>query len=152
MRASTYTIAGLLGLKTYRTTEAAAVETARYWLARIGLTDKADREAGNLPYGDQRRLEIVRAMCTEPILLCLDEPAAGMNPQETQDLCRLITSIRDRFGLTILLIEHDMSLVMKICERILVLDYGELIAEGLPDQIKNNPQVIKAYLGEEVKA
>src|SRR3546814_9768131 len=111
MRASTYTIGGLLGLKTYRTTEAAAVEMARYWLARISLTDKADREAGNLPYGDQRRLEIVRAMCTEPILLCLDEPAAGLNPRESAELNRLLTFIRDEHRIGILLIEHDMSVV-----------------------------------------
>jgi branched-chain amino acid transport system ATP-binding protein len=125
---------------------------ARELLKIFGLEGKAGEKASSLPYGEQRKLEIARAMAAKPQILLLDEPAAGMNPQETQDLCGLILSIRKRFGLTILLIEHDMSLVMKICERILVLDYGEMIAEGLPEEIRNNPQVIKAYLGEEVKA
>jgi len=114
----------------------------------FNLEDKKDFIAKNLPYGEQRKLEIVRALATEPKLLLLDEPAAGMNPQETQDLKRLIRFIKDKFNLTVLLIEHDMSVVMDICEKIYVLDYGEVIAVGTPEQIKNNPRVIKAYLGE----
>ncbi len=113
------------------------------------IADKGDELAKNLPYGEQRKLEIVRALATHPKVLLLDEPAAGMNPQETHDLMNLIRFVRDRFELTILLIEHDMSLVMGICERILVLDYGQTIAAGTPEQISRNPLVIKAYLGEE---
>ena len=115
------------------------------------LAAKRDELARNLPYGEQRRLEIARAMATNPTLLILDEPAAGMNPQETKDLMNLIQSIRENFNLTILLIEHDMSLVMGVCERIYVLDYGQIIAEGLPEEIRSNRQVIEAYLGEEVE-
>ncbi|WP_110954591.1 ABC transporter ATP-binding protein [Anaerosinus massiliensis] len=115
------------------------------------LGHKKDEIAKNLPYGEQRRLEIARALAAKPKLLLLDEPAAGMNPQETQDLMEMISWIRKEFGLTILLIEHDMSLVMGICERIYVLEYGSIIAHGTPNEIKNNPQVIKAYLGEEVE-
>jgi branched-chain amino acid transport system ATP-binding protein len=114
------------------------------------LDHKKDEIAKNLPYGEQRRLEIARALAAKPKLLLLDEPAAGMNPQETNDLMEMISWIRSEFGLTILLIEHDMSLVMGICERIYVLEYGSIIASGTPQEIKNNPQVIKAYLGEEV--
>jgi branched-chain amino acid transport system ATP-binding protein len=142
----------MLRLPKYWREEERLDREARELLAIFGLADMADEKASSLPYGEQRKLEIARAMAAKPQILLLDEPAAGMNPQETQELCGLITSIRDRFGLTILLIEHDMSLVMKICERIIVLDYGEMIAEGLPGEIRNNPQVIKAYLGEEVKA
>ena len=112
------------------------------------LDDKADTLAGNLPYGAQRRLEIARAMATHPKLLLLDEPAAGMNPQETEDLMRMIRTVRDHFHISILLIEHDMQLVMGICERITVLNYGMLLAEGTPKEIQNNPEVIKAYIGE----
>lgn len=113
------------------------------------LDDKKDEMADNLPYGEQRRLEIARALAASPKLLLLDEPAAGMNPQETQELTELIKWVKDHFKISILLIEHDMKLVMNICERITVLDYGKKIAEGVPEEIKNNPQVIKAYLGGE---
>ncbi len=113
------------------------------------LEDKAQETAKNLPYGAQRRLEIARALAAQPKLLLLDEPAAGMNPQETQELMEMIRWIRDQFGLTILLIEHDMSLVMGICERIYVLEYGQIIAHGVPEEIKHNPEVIRAYLGGE---
>lgn len=116
------------------------------------LEDKKDEIAKNLPYGEQRRLEIARALAAQPKLLLLDEPAAGMNPQETQQLMEMIRWIRNEFGLTILLIEHDMSLVMGVCERIYVLEYGSIIAEGTPEEIKNNPRVIEAYLGEEVES
>lgn len=113
------------------------------------LDNKAGELASNLPYGEQRRLEIVRALAAKPKLLLLDEPAAGMNPLETKELMELIGEIRDKYDLTILLIEHDMSLVMNICERIYVLDYGKIIAEGTPEEIKHNPKVIEAYLGRE---
>ena len=116
------------------------------------LADKKDEIAKNLPYGDQRRLEIARALAAQPKLLLLDEPAAGMNPQETQQLMKMIQWIKKEFNLTILLIEHDMNLVMNVCERIYVLEYGSIIAQGKPEEIKNNPQVIEAYLGEEVES
>jgi branched-chain amino acid transport system ATP-binding protein len=145
-------LSAILRLPAFWREEERVDREARELLGIFGLEDSAEEKASSLPYGEQRKLEIARAMAAKPRILLLDEPAAGMNPQETQDLCGLIMSIRDRFGLTILLIEHDMSLVMKICERIIVLDYGETIAEGPPDEIRNNPQVIKAYLGEEVRA
>jgi branched-chain amino acid transport system ATP-binding protein len=148
MKASGYTVLGVLGFASYRHAEEAAVERARDWLGRIGLIGRADWDAGNLPYGDQRRLEIARAMCTQPKLLCLDEPAAGLNPRETSELGQLLVRIRDEFGIGVLLIEHDMSVVMGISDHIVVLDYGRRIADGAPDQIKNDPNVIKAYLGE----
>lgn len=130
--------------------ERGITEKAEELLEIIGLLDKKSELARNLPYGAQRRLEIARALATNPAILLLDEPAAGMNPHETQELTALIQFIRKQFSLTILLIEHDMSLVMKICERIYVLDYGMVIASGAPEEIKTNKRVIEAYLGEEV--
>jgi branched-chain amino acid transport system ATP-binding protein len=130
--------------------EAEMTEKAIEFLKIFKLDGKKDELAKNLPYGEQRRLEIARALAARPQLLLLDEPAAGMNPQETQDLMRMIQWIRNEFDLTILLIEHDMSLVMGVCERIYVLDRGMIIAEGTPDEIKSNPKVIEAYLGQEV--
>lgn len=126
-------------------------EKAIEFLKIFKLEGKKDEIAKNLPYGEQRRLEIARALAAKPQLLLLDEPAAGMNPQETQQLMEMIRWIQKEFALTILLIEHDMNLVMGICERIYVLEYGSIIAHGTPEEIKNNPQVIKAYLGEEVE-
>ncbi len=132
--------------------EEAEVKAKAMTLLKIfNIHQKCDELAKNLPYGEQRKLEIARALATNPRLLLLDEPAAGMNPQETRDLMKLIEFIRKEFNLTILLIEHDMNLVMGICERIVVLDYGQVIAEGNPEQIKHDPRVIKAYLGEEVE-
>ncbi len=147
MRASGMTMLGLFGLKSYRTAEAAAVELARSWLERIDLVADADRPAGELPYGAQRRLEIARAMCTGPRLLCLDEPAAGLNPRESAALNDLLVSIRERDGVGVLLIEHDMSVVMKISDHVVVLDYGRKIAEGGPAAIQKDTAVIRAYLG-----
>jgi branched-chain amino acid transport system ATP-binding protein len=148
MRASGYTVLGVLGFPGYRRAEAAAVARARDWLERLGLVDRADWNAANLPYGDQRKLEIARAMCTGPKLLCLDEPAAGLNPRETAELGRLLRDIRDDHGIGVLLIEHDMGVVMGISDHIIVLDYGRKIADGAPDAIKQDANVIKAYLGE----
>ena len=146
-KASYYTIGGLLGLSHYKTFAAEAKDKARFWLDRIGLLARADDPAGDLPYGAQRRLEIARAMCTGPELLCLDEPAAGLNPRESDDLNKLLRSIRDDHNMAILLIEHDMSVVMGISDHVVVLDYGKKISDGTPDTVKNDPAVIRAYLG-----
>ncbi|MFP4302172.1 MAG: ABC transporter ATP-binding protein [Spirochaetaceae bacterium] len=148
--------AGVLGAvfrnKATRIEEERVIHESYEVLKKIGIEQYVNELAKNLPYGAQRRLEIARALATEPFLLLLDEPAAGMNPLETRRLEQLILRLRDTEDLTIFLIEHDMSLVMSLSERIYVMDYGKLIAEGTPSQIKNNPEVIKAYLGEEVSA
>jgi branched-chain amino acid transport system ATP-binding protein len=149
MKASGFTISGIFGSRTYRNAEAAAVEQAKYWLEKVGLIDRADDAAGDLPYGAQRRLEIARAMCTEPRLLCLDEPAAGLNPRESEELNKLLLSIKNDHNMAILLIEHDMSVVMGISDHIVVLDYGRKISDGTPQHVKNDPAVIRAYLGVE---
>ena len=125
------------------------MEKARYWLEKINLLDRADDPAGDLPYGGQRRLEIARAMCTDPVLLCLDEPAAGLNPRESAELNELLLSIRREHATSILLIEHDMSVVMQISDHVVVLDYGVKISDGTPEAVRNDQKVIAAYLGVE---
>ena len=140
-------VAGILNTKGYRKAESDALDHAFYWLEVVDLVDCANRLAGELSYGQQRRLEIARAMCTRPQIICLDEPAAGLNPQETEALSAMIRLLRDEHDLTVVLIEHDMGMVMSISDHIVVLDHGIVIAEGGPDAIRNDPKVIAAYLG-----
>ena len=149
MRASGWTVLGLFGARRYVEAEAHALAQAKRWLERLSLTARADDPAGDLPYGDQRRLEIARAMCTGPALLCLDEPAAGLNPRETADLKAFLKSLCTEHGTSILLIEHDMSVVMEISDRVVVLEYGRKIADGSPEAVRNDARVIAAYLGVE---
>ncbi|MGY5451734.1 high-affinity branched-chain amino acid ABC transporter ATP-binding protein LivG [Agarivorans sp. MS3-6] len=141
-------IAGLLKTPSFKKSEADALAFAEYWLAKVGLTEFANRKAGNLAYGQQRRLEIARCMVTRPEILMLDEPAAGLNPKETDDLDNLIMDLRANESVSVLLIEHDMKLVMGISDRIYVVNQGCPLANGTPEDIRNNPEVIKAYLGE----
>jgi branched-chain amino acid transport system ATP-binding protein len=152
MAASGFSLAGLARLPSYRRAEERAMVLACQWLERVGLLDDANRPAAELSYGAQRRLEIARAMCLEPRLLCLDEPAAGLNPRESAELTGLLRDLRTLHGCTLLLIEHDMSVVMDLSDQITVLDYGRVIASGTPAAIKNDPVVIRAYLGENDEA
>jgi branched-chain amino acid transport system ATP-binding protein len=148
MPASGYSFGGILGLPRYRRAEKTAIEKARMWLDQLRLVKAANRLAGELPYGMQRRLEIARAMCTGPALLCLDEPAAGLNPSESVMLRNALAQIRNEHRIGILLIEHNMNVVMEISDHVVVLDYGKKISEGSPEQVRHDPAVIRAYLGE----
>jgi branched-chain amino acid transport system ATP-binding protein len=149
MVASGYTFLGVFMPHLYGRAEKTAVEKARYWLEKTNLIDRADDPAGDLPYGGQRRLEIARAMCTDPVLLCLDEPAAGLNPRESHELNELLISIKQDHATSILLIEHDMTVVMEISDHVIVLDYGVKISDGTPEAVRNDQKVIAAYLGVE---
>jgi branched-chain amino acid transport system ATP-binding protein len=149
MVASGYTLFGLFGLPVYRRAERGAIDKARHWLDKIGLLARADDPAGDLPYGAQRQLEIARSMCTDPVLLCLDEPAAGLNPRESNAMSDLLIDIAKETGTSILLIEHHMHVVMEISDHVVVLDYGQEIAEGPPEKVRHDPAVIAAYLGVE---
>src|SRR5438876_4018274 len=140
MRASGFTLTGVLGIGPYASAERAAIEKARYWLDRTGLSERADDSAGQLPYGGQRRLEIARAMCTQPVLLCLDEPAAGLNPHESAELGQFLRRIRSDNAASMLLIEHDMTVVMEISDHVIVLDHGDKIAVGTPAAVRDDPQ------------
>jgi branched-chain amino acid transport system ATP-binding protein len=149
MAASGWSLKGIIAAPSYRAAEAAATDKAAAWLERAGLLDRADDPAGDLSYGAQRRLEIARAMCSDPVLLCLDEPAAGLNPRESLELNELLLGIKSEGGTSLLLIEHDMSVVMEISDHVVVLDYGEKIADGTPDAVRNDASVVAAYLGVE---
>lgn len=149
MQANRSLLAGVLNTPGYRRAEAELLERAFYWLGVVDLLSCANRLAGELSYGQQRRLEIARAMCTGPELICLDEPAAGLNPAETAALTSIIRTLRDKHAVTVLLIEHDMGMVMSISDHVIVLEHGDVIAEGQPAQIQNNERVIAAYLGAE---